>query len=81
MNKKIYEIFKWDSKELIQNFIGLTIFCIGINLFVEPNHLYSGGVLGLAQLINYFINNFFNTNLYLTNIFYFLINIPLLLMA
>lgn len=81
INQKIYQIFKWDLSELIQNFIGLFIFCIGINLFVEPNHLYSGGILGLAQLINYTINNLCHTSFYLTSIFYFLINVPLLITA
>ncbi len=81
INGKLYGIFKWNFQELIQNVIGLIIFCAGINLFVEPNHLYSGGVLGLAQLLNKFINDLTGINTYLTAIIYLLINIPLLITA
>ena len=81
INNKLYSIFKWNTKELIQNTIGLIIFCIGINIFVEPNHLYTGGILGLAQLLNKFINDLTGMNTYLTGAFYLLINIPLLIMA
>lgn len=81
INKKLYSIFKWNIQELIQTIIGLAIFCFGINFFVEPNHLYSGGILGLAQLLNRFINDLTNSNFYLTGILYLLINIPLLITA
>ena len=81
INKKLYSIFKWNIQELIQTIIGLAIFCFGINFFVEPNHLYSGGILGLSQLINRLVNDMFNLNIYLTGILYLLINIPLLIMA
>ena len=81
MNEKLYGIFKWNFQELIQNFIGLMIMCVGINLFIEPNHLYTGGILGFSQLLNRFINDLTNCNIYLTGIIFFLINIPLLITA
>ena len=81
INDRLHKMFKWNLKELIQNTIGLIIFCIGINLFVEPNHLYSGGILGLAQLLNRFINDLTGGNIYLTGTLYLLINIPLLITA
>ena len=81
INERLYRIFKWNLSEVIQTFIGLAIFCFGINFFVEPNHLYSGGILGLSQLLNRFINDLVNTNFYLTGIIYLLINIPLLITA
>ena len=81
LNNYLFRIFKWNLKDFIMNIVGLIIFCLGINLFVEPNHLYSGGVLGLAQLLNHFINDIINSNMYLTGIIYFIINIPLLILA
>ena len=81
INERLHKIFKWDLKELLQNIFGLGVFCVGINLFVEPCHLYSGGILGLSQLINRLVNDMFNLNIYLTGILYLLINIPLLIMA
>lgn len=81
INNFLYKIFKWDLSEVIKSLIGLSVFCLGINLFVEPCHLYSGGVLGLAQLLNRFINDMFSLDIYLTGIIYMVINIPLLFMA
>ncbi len=81
LNSRLYKTFKWNTKELIQNTIGLIIFCIGINIFIEPNHLYTGGILGLAQLLNKFINDLTGINTYLTGTFYLIINIPLLITA
>lgn len=79
INNKLFSIFKWNLSELFKNLLGLTIFCIGVNLFIEPNHLYNGGILGLAQLLNRFINDLTSINFYFTGILYFVINIPLLI--
>mgnify|MGYP002852739182 FL=1 len=81
INARLYKIFKWNVSEIIQNLVGLAIFCFGINIFVEPNHLYTGGVLGLAQLLNRFINDLTSIDAYLTGTIYLLINIPLLITA
>ena len=81
INDRIYGIFQWKISEVIKTFIGLAIFCFGINFFIEPNHLYSGGILGLAQLLNRFINDLAGLNIYLTGTIYLLINIPLLVTA
>ena len=81
INEKLYGIFKWNFSEIMKNTFGLLLFCIGINLFVEPNHLYSGGILGLAQLLNRLINDLSGKEIYLTGIIYLVINIPLLITA
>lgn len=59
------------------------IFCIGYNLFIVPFGLYSGGIIGLAQLIRTFLVNYLhiNVNFDLTGIVNFVINIPLLIIA
>ena len=82
MNKMLDRIFKWDIYELLKNFVGIALFSIAINLFVEPNHLYSGGVLGLAQLCNNLVTYLFKLNgMNLTGIINLFLNIPLLLLA
>ena len=54
--------------------IGMTIACIGINGFIRPAHLLSGGVPGASIAINYLtdINIGFLT---------FLINIPIFIIG
>ena len=53
---------------------GMIIACIGINGFIRPAHLLSGGVTGLATMLNYITN--INVGL-LT----FLINIPIFILG
>lgn len=61
---------------------GSMLYALGMNLFLTPLQLFSGGGVGLAQLITLFLEQFVNVgsiNLY--GIVYMLINIPLLFLA
>ena len=61
---------------------GSMLYALGMNLFLTPLRLFSGGGVGLAQLITLFLERFINVgsiNLY--GIVYMLINIPLLFLA
>ena len=81
MKNILNKTFKWNMKELLFNTLGVIIFSFAINFFIEPSNLYSGGVFGLAQLINKLIDYLFNINNNLTSIIYFIINIPLFILA
>ena len=81
MDNFLHKIFKWNLKDLLKTTVGIVIFCIAINMFVEPNNLYSGGVLGLAQLLSRLIDRIFNVTNNFTSIIYFSINIPLFVLA
>lgn len=61
---------------------GSMLYALGMNLFLTPLSLFSGGGVGLAQLITLFLENLVNVgNLNLYGIIYLLINIPLLFLA
>jgi len=81
MNDFLHKTFKWNVNELFMDTLGVILFVIGINLFVEPNNLYSGGVFGLAQHINNLVKHLFNINFNVTSFTYFAINVPLFLLA
>ena len=54
MNKireKIYDIFKWDLNDFFKAILGICLFSFAINIFIVPNDLYSGRVLGFAQVL------------------------------
>jgi uncharacterized membrane-anchored protein YitT (DUF2179 family) len=77
---------KSKSKILMKNAClimgGSLLYALGMNLFLTPLHLFSGGGVGLAQLLTLFLEQMIdvgNFNLY--GIVYMLINIPLLLLA
>lgn len=65
--------------------IGGVIFAIGLNTFIVPLNLYSGGVIGFAQIIRTLlmqnINSEFLLNFDITGLLNFLFNIPLFILA
>jgi len=81
--KKVKELFNWNVKDLVKLLIGTFMFCLAINVFVVPNELYSGGVLGLSQLIRSIVVDTFDLNISFdfSGILYYLINIPLFVLA
>lgn len=62
---------------------GELIAAAALNLFIVPLHLYSGGLLGLCQLVRTLLQNLGVTfGAYdVAGLLYFLINIPILLLA
>ena len=81
--KKIKEAFNWSLDDLIKVLLGSLLFCVAINFFVVPNHLYTGGILGLSQLIRSVAIDIFKikSSFDFSGIIYYLINIPLFIIA
>ena len=76
-------MFNWKLEEVFKAVIGAFLFSIAMNFFISPNHLYTGGVLGISQLIRSTVNDLFNlkTSFDYSGIIYYLINIPLFFVA
>lgn len=78
---------KWKNSEAIKvvvAIIGSVLYAIGINLFITPIGLYTGGLFGLCQLIRTFLVNVLNINLGnfdLAGLLYLILNIPILILA
>lgn len=61
---------------------GNLLYAIGMNLFIVPVGLYSGGLYGICQLIRTGLENFWNFgDIDIAGILYFISNIPLLILA
>lgn len=58
--------------------LGSLIYCIGVNFFINPMNLYSGGFVGISQLLSILIP-FLNINNQGT--IYFILNIPLFILG
>ena len=86
-NKKnklnIFKLFNWGWFKFSKCILGLFICSLAINLFIVPNNLYTGGTLGLSQLIRTAIISIFKVNFSfdISSIIYYLINIPLFVIA
>ena len=76
-NKKLYNI--------VITILGNFTYAAGVNLMINPIHLYSGGFTGIAQLIRTFLLNFLHVpqigGVDYMGIIYFLINVPFFIMA
>lgn len=81
--KNIIGLFNWKIEDVIKVIIGSIIFAYAINVFIVPNNLYTGGVLGIAQLIRSIIIDIFKFNITydFSGILYYIINVPLFFIA
>lgn len=71
-------------KKLICAIAGTLIYAIGMNIFIVPLGLYSGGFVGIGQLIRTLLVNLLNLNVGnvdIAGIIYYIINIPLFVLA
>ena len=56
---------------------GNIIFALGFNLIIIPLNLYSGGFVGVSQLLNILMNSVFHISGNFRGALYFLLNVPL----
>ncbi len=83
MGKMLDKLFKWSVKDLLKATFGCFLFAFAVNIFLVPNSLYNGGILGVAQLIRSFLVGVLhlNFNFEVAGIINFLLNVPLFILA
>ena len=83
LKTRVSKLFNWGWFKFSKCLLGIFIYSLAVNLFIVPNNLYTGGTLGLAQLLrNAFVYLFkINVNFDISSLIYYLINIPLFIMA
>ena len=74
------EYLKKEFKSLEMISVGILLFAIGINWFINPSGLYVGGVTGISQLISRFLYSAWGIKINLGMLIWS-INIPLLLIS
>lgn len=74
-----------ELRKYVYVIIGGVLFAFGVNLFIVPLHLYSGGVIGIAQIIRTLLEEgvpqFQALHIDIAGIINFLLNIPLFIIA
>lgn len=79
------ELNKKRIDRILMTVAGNILYAAGVNLMINPIHLYSGGFTGIAQLIRLFLTGFLHIpeipGIDYMGIIYFTINIPLFFMA
>lgn len=83
MGKMLDKLFKWSIKDLIKAVLGCFLFAFAVNIFLVPNALYNGGILGIAQLIRSFLTSVLHLkfNVDISGIINFILNVPLFILA
>lgn len=64
--------------------VGTCLYVFGVKVFLQPAGMYSGGITGIAQILDTLLTDRFGLsfgNWDLVGILYFVINLPLLLLA
>lgn len=73
------------TQKLAMAVLGTLIFAAGVNLFIVPITLYSGGFLGVGQIIRTLLIDYAHlpipSNMDISGIVLYIINIPLLILA
>ena len=79
------KVFSKDElKKIIYVVIGSFLFALGINMFTVPIGLYSGGFVGIGQIVRTVLVEYLHINLGSFDIagtIYFLLNVPLFILA
>ena len=69
--------------KILMTIVGSVVYVIGVNFFLTPLHLYSGGLVGISQLIRTLIVDAtgWNVNIDLAGIVFYVINIPIFIVG
>lgn len=74
-----------EAMSYINVILGGFIFALGVNVFIVPLHLYSGGIIGIAQIIRTLLSTYGHITLPsgvdIAGIINFLMNVPLFIIA
>ncbi len=78
------KMMKTEGKRLAIALVGAAVYAAGVNLFIVPVGLYSGGLMGTAQVIRTLLVNYLHLplgNFDIAGLIYYAVNIPILLLA
>lgn len=78
------EIIVYEGKRSLGCILGAFLYALGINLFIVPSGFYSGGVMGICQVIRTLLIDVAGMDFGgfdIAGVLYYLINIPLFVLA
>lgn len=78
------EVLVYEGKRSLISIFGAFLYAAGINLFVVPAGLYTGGLMGICQVIRTVLAEVFNLNFQnfdIAGIIYYIINVPVFIIA
>lgn len=82
MNKQ--KLYLYEGKRTLGGIVGAFLYAAGVNLFVVPAGLYSGGVMGICQVIRTLLMEYLHMDfgtVDIAGIIYYIVNIPIFVIA
>lgn len=73
-----------EGKRTLGSILGAFLYAAGINFFVVPTNLYTGGVMGICQVIRTLLADYLHLNFQgfdIAGVIYYAINIPIFILA
>ena len=78
------DVLKYEGKRTLACVLAALMYAIGVNLFVVPAQLYSGGLMGICQVIRTLLVEYLHMNFHsfdIAGIIYYIINVPIFIIA
>ena len=73
-----------EGKKIMMCVVAAFLYAVGMNFFIVPTGLYSGGVMGISQVIRTVLTEYLHLNFNnfdIAGVIYYIINIPIFLLA
>ena len=70
-----------EGKKIMMCVVAAFLYAVGMNFFIVPTGLYSGGVMGISQVIRTVLTEYLHLNFNnfdIAGVIYYIINIPIL---
>lgn len=74
----------YESKRVLVSIFGAFLYALGVNMFVVPAGIYSGGIMGISQILRTLLVDFLHLplgNFDIAGIIYYAFNIPIMVLA
>ena len=74
----------YETKRTLLCVVAAFVYALGVNLFIVPAGLYSGGVMGFSQVIRTVLSRYFGLDFGgfdVAGLIYYMINVPLFILA
>lgn len=74
----------YETERTLGCILGALLYAIGVNLFLVPVGLYTGGLMGICQVIRTILVDYFNLpvgNVDIAGVIYYIVNIPIFIVA
>ena len=78
------KLYLQEGKRTLGGIVGAFLYAAGINLFVVPAGLYSGGIMGVCQIIRTLLMEYLHMDfgtVDIAGIIYYIVNVPIFIVA